>query len=237
MCNTESYTSIPSTHFLHCSDYLELRGRLKKKAFSSQQELQVTCHISTGHVGTHDRVRQSKALVDWYCMRYTITWVQNNSSRTTSCIPTEENTQRWINMRLEWLPTHRLRTACMEMYSAGTLKVSKNTWQGKREGRVKYTKASAKKRQWDNICYFYVAYRPPAQYCTSRQHTSAALTLLVRGLRGASVSNTGCCGDIGIDWMVAGETVTHIFCSSCKHLFGIYILHGQRGNSNKHPFK
>lgn len=71
------------------------------------------------------------------------------------------------------------------------------------------------------------------------KHTSAALTLLVRGLRGASVSNTGCYRDNSKVRMAATKALlcTHILCSSCKHLFGIYILQRQTADANEHSFK
>ena len=63
--------------------------------------------------------------------------------------------------------------------------MSQRTPEGGREGGREGERGGG--RWEDEVC--------KASINPTRVHTSAALTLLVRGLRGASVSNTGCYRD------------------------------------------
>lgn len=93
-----------SCHLFHLSDNLKLWRRFKDETFSSEQALQVACHISTSHVSAHDRMREREPLIDGHCVSYTIPTVKNNASSPSSCISTLKSKKvMWIQWFVPWL--------------------------------------------------------------------------------------------------------------------------------------
>jgi len=72
------------THFLfYVFDNFNFSIGGKAVASTVQKFLQMRCDVATSKMNSLDGVRNGIAFVYWYCVRNTITWVENDTSSTT----------------------------------------------------------------------------------------------------------------------------------------------------------
>lgn len=90
--------------------------------------LKISCNVSASNVNSHNTVGHSKSFVYRNSMCYAVACVQHNTSHSSCCISTK---QARINLLSFYYSiaikqdSYKLRTACIDTKSAGTLKVSK----------------------------------------------------------------------------------------------------------------
>ena len=108
----------------------------------AQQQAQITRDVTTGDINTHNTVWHGETFVYGHCVRDAITGVQHDAccpARSVSTTihsvyvktltPIVNMTHQEIYKNItqhEDVETYKLKTACMEINRAGTLKLSKN---------------------------------------------------------------------------------------------------------------